>query len=74
VPMKSKAQDRFMFAAEARGDLKAGTAKRFADETPGGVKSLPERVGAKKKGAGPVRGGAAGSHGPHERVSFKTKR
>lgn len=74
MPDRSKAQNRFMFAAEARGDVPAGTAEKWAHETPGGVKSLPERLhAAAKKGAGPV-GGVAGSHGPHERVSFKTSR
>jgi len=43
-----------MRAAEARGDVKKGTASRFAHHTKGGVKSLPERVRKKKRG-GPKR-------------------
>jgi len=42
MPFKSKAQQRFMFAAEERGDVSKGTAKRWADETPS-IKSLPEK-------------------------------
>ncbi len=37
-----------MFAAESRGDLKKGTAERWAKETPS-IKALPER---KKKASG----------------------
>lgn len=47
MPFKSKAQQRFMFAAQARGDLPKGTAERWAKETPN-IKKLPER---KKKAA-----------------------
>jgi hypothetical protein len=43
MPFKSRAQQRFMFAAEARGELKKGTAKHWADVTPN-IKALPERV------------------------------
>ncbi len=46
-PFASKAQQRFMFAAEARGDVKKGTAERWAKETPS-IKSLPERKKKKK--------------------------
>jgi len=46
MPFKSKAQQKFMFAAEERGDLPKGTAKRWADETPS-IKKLPKKV--KKK-------------------------
>lgn len=45
MPFKSKAQQRFMFAAEERGEVPRGTAKRWAKETD--QKSLRER--AKKK-------------------------
>jgi hypothetical protein len=45
----SKAQHRFMRAAEARGDVEEGTASRWAHETPD-LKSLPEKVEPKKKG------------------------
>jgi len=53
VPFKSKAQQRFMFAAEARGDVPKGTAERWAHHTKD-IKSLPERkkkfnYSAKKK-------------------------
>lgn len=41
MPFKSKAQQRFMFAAEAKGDLPQGTARRWAHETD--MKNLPER-------------------------------
>lgn len=47
MPYKSKAQQRYMFAAEKRGDVEPGTAKRWADETPN-MKKLPEKVKAKK--------------------------
>lgn len=46
MPFKSKAQQRFMFAAEARGDLKKGTAKRWAKET-SDIKDLPEKKKSK---------------------------
>ena len=42
MPFKSKAQQRFMFAAESRGDVPKGTAERWAKETPD-IKSLPEK-------------------------------
>lgn len=44
MPFKSKAQQRFIFAAEARGDLKNGTAEKWAHETYN-IKKLPERKG-----------------------------
>ena len=47
MPYKSKAQQRFMFAAEKRGDVEDGTAERWAKETPD-MKKLPERVKARK--------------------------
>jgi hypothetical protein len=45
MPFKSKAQQRFMFAAEERGEIPKGTAKRWADHTPN-IKKLPEKKGA----------------------------
>lgn len=50
MPFKSKAQQRFMFAAEDRGDLPEGTAKRWADHTPS-FKKLPEKVHKRDKTA-----------------------
>lgn len=50
MPFKSKSQQRFMFAAEARGDLPKGTARRWAHETPN-IRRLPERVKKSKKEA-----------------------
>ena len=46
MPFKSEAQRRWMFAAESRGELPKGTAKRWAHET--GNKKLPERKRKKK--------------------------
>jgi hypothetical protein len=43
MPFKSKSQQRFMFAAEARGELPEGTAKRWTHETQD-IKGLPEKV------------------------------
>lgn len=51
MPFRSKAQQRFMFAAEDRGDVPHGTAKRWARETPN-IKRLPEKVKKKKKSKG----------------------
>jgi len=48
MPFKSKAQQRFMFAAEKRGDLPEGTAEEWAHHTPN-IKALPEHVKKKKK-------------------------
>jgi len=42
MPFKSKAQQRWMFAAESRGELPKGTAKKWAEHTPD-IKSLPEK-------------------------------
>ena len=47
MPYKSKSQQRYMFAAEERGDVEPGTAERWAKETKD-IKGLPERVKAKK--------------------------
>lgn len=43
MPFKSKAQQRFMFAAESQGKLKPGTARKWAHETKN-MKKLPEHV------------------------------
>lgn len=48
MPFKSKAQQRWMFAAEARGELPKGTAREWADHTPN-IKDLPERIKKKKR-------------------------
>ncbi len=50
MPFKSKAQQRWMFAAEDRGEVPKGTAERWADHTPD-MKELPE----KKKEAADLR-------------------
>jgi hypothetical protein len=47
MPFKSKAQQRFMFAAEDRGDVPKGTAKEWAHKTKS-IKALPEHVKHKK--------------------------
>ena len=47
MPFKSKAQQRYMYAAEERGDVEPGTAARWSKETKD-VKGLSERVKAKK--------------------------
>lgn len=47
MPLKSKAQERFLRAAEARGEVKKGTAERFREETPKRkLERLPERLTA----------------------------
>lgn len=48
MPFKSKAQQRYMFAAEARHELPKGTAERWAHHTPD-IKSLPQHVKKKNK-------------------------
>jgi hypothetical protein len=50
MPFKSKAQQRFMFAAEERGDVPKGTAREWAHKTKS-IKKLPERVHHKKSAA-----------------------
>ena len=50
MPFKSKAQQRFMFAAEDKGDVPKGTAEEWAHETPN-IKKLPEKVKQKKTAA-----------------------
>lgn len=43
MPLKSKAQMRFLFAAEKRGEVPSGMAKRWVAETgKGALKSLPK--------------------------------
>lgn len=57
MPFKSKAQQRFMFAAEDRGELPKGTAKEWADATEkkkGGIEALPEKVKPMKKSAAEI--------------------
>lgn len=43
MPFKSKSQQRFMFAAEERGDLPKGIARQWAEHTPK-IKKLPEKA------------------------------
>ena len=50
MPLKSKAQARWMFANDP------AMAERWAHETPGGIKNLPARVGKKKTAAKPKKG------------------
>ena len=50
MPFRSKAQQRLMFAKESRGELKRGTARKWAHETPN-MRRLPERVGKRKSQA-----------------------
>ena len=47
MPFKSKAQMKKFFAMEKRGEMKKGTAERWAKETPN-IKKLPKRVKGKK--------------------------
>jgi len=47
MPIRSKAQMRWLFASENRGELPQGTAKRWVKETTGSLRRLPERI--KKK-------------------------
>ncbi|GIW59064.1 MAG: hypothetical protein KatS3mg087_0130 [Patescibacteria group bacterium] len=49
MPFKSKAQWKWMFAAEERGEVPKGTARRWAHETSKSYKKLPPRKGGKKK-------------------------
>ena len=42
MPNKSKSQQRFMYAAEERGDVEPGTAARWSKETKN-FKDLPEK-------------------------------
>jgi hypothetical protein len=54
MPFKSKAQEKFMFAAEKRGDVKKGTAEEWAHATPN-IKKLPEHVKKKANSGQPHR-------------------
>lgn len=49
MPYKSQAQRRFMYAAEARGDVEKGTAERWENETK--KKKLPEYASEAKRRA-----------------------
>ena len=49
MPIVSKAQRRWMHAADARGELPEGMVEHWEDATPKG-KKLPERLHSKKKG------------------------
>lgn len=67
MPFRSKAQQRWMFAAESRGELPKGTAMEWAHETqkqPGGFQKLPEKVKNPKKGfkAKPMKKSAVEQH------------
>ncbi len=46
MPFKSKAQQKFLFAAAKRGEVKKSVPKEFAAATKN-FKALPEKVGAK---------------------------
>jgi hypothetical protein len=48
VPYKSKSQMRLFFAKEHRGELKKGTARKWAHETRN-IKRLPNRKRKKKR-------------------------
>jgi len=50
MPFKSKAQQRFMFAAEDRGEVSKGTARRWAKHTKN-IEDLPEKVHSKESAA-----------------------
>jgi len=50
MPFQSKAQQRFFFSAEARGELPKGTALRWAHETPN-IKKLPDKKKKSEKEA-----------------------
>jgi hypothetical protein len=50
MPFKSKAQQRYMFAAESRGDIAPGTAERWAKDTKD-IKGLPNYKHEAKKAA-----------------------
>lgn len=48
MPFKSKAQARAAFGGYLGKEMKS-KAKQWANETPGGIKSLPQHVSKKKK-------------------------
>jgi len=47
MPFRSKAQQRWMFAAESRGEVPKGTAERWAHDTPD-IKRLPQKKSPRK--------------------------
>jgi hypothetical protein len=61
MPFKSEAQRRFMYAAEARGEVPKGTAAKWQEET--GKKKLPEKKAAY----------AAGLHDALDKVAARRK-
>src|SRR5712692_4552443 len=62
MPFKSKAQQGFMFSAQARGDIPKGTAEKFAKHTKS-FKALPEHKKMKKM----YKGGMSYIPGDYER-------
>jgi len=48
MPFKSKAQMKWMFAAQKRGEVPKGTAEEWAQHTPN-IKKLPEKVKAMQR-------------------------
>ena len=54
MPFQSKSQMRAFRAKEAEGEMPKGTAHKWAHETPGGIKGLPERKGKGRKGKRPT--------------------
>lgn len=62
MPIKSKSQQRWLFAAEASGELPKGTAKRWVKETRDegkDLKKLPDKVGSTKLKATIIEGNYA---------------
>jgi len=53
-PFKSRKQMKWMFSAENRGEVKKGTAKRWAHETPD-ISELPEKKKKKTESHGRYR-------------------
>lgn len=50
MPLKSKAQMRYLFAAQARGEVPAGTAEKFVKETgKRKLKALPDYAAQDEK-------------------------
>ncbi len=64
-PFVSQAQRKWMFAAEARGEVKKGTAERWAKHTPK-IKSLPKKVVMKKSIKKAMQKAAFKKHGKKE--------
>lgn len=48
MPFKSKSQQKWMFAAQERGELPKGTAERWASET-SNIEKLPNKLKNKKR-------------------------